>query len=182
MIYYLTPQHPDGWGYGMNSHAAIVTNDEDWIVAIEADVMLFPGSWHEELKAMVEAHPEVDVWTAYATRTKRKSEAFFPPDLYRERNLVKLQQAAVAWYHAHRGEWSLRHQSPSGFFYAFRKSLWREIPFETRGANGQKNEHMDILFGKALRAAGKKVGLMKALVCVHYYRMHDEKAGSDHLK
>lgn len=171
-IYYMTPQGPNSWGAEINRHCSIVPNPHDWICLVEADVMMFPANWHEEVLDMVQKHPDIDVWTAYATRTKRKSEAYYYGDAGCERDMVNLYTHAAHCFEVNRGKYSIRKHSPSGFFYVFRKSLWQEIPFPEQGGHGEKNLHMDILWAKRLRAAGKVVGLMQALCCVHYYRMH----------
>lgn len=182
MIYYFTPQHHDGWGNAMNSHCAIVPNSDDWICAVEADVMMFPAWWHQEVKAVTEAHPAIDLFTAYATRTKRKSEAMYDKRRMGERDLVRLYETAMECWNNNRGQIIMRQHSPAGFFYVFRRRLWDEIPFPTQGKNGELNLNMDIQWAKRLRAAGKSIAMMKALCCVHFYRLNDPDMSDEHLR
>ena len=181
-IYYFTPQGSESWGESMNRHCAIVPNDEDWICMVEADCMMFPAKWAEEVEWAVASHPEVDVFTAYATRTKRKSEAMYDAERMGERDLVRLYDTAMECWDKNRGRIRIRQQSPAGFFYVFRKKLWMEVPFASRGGDGQMNLHMDILWGKALRSAGKTIANIEALCCVHFYRLNDPDMSDEHLR
>lgn len=179
--YFFTPFDKRGLGYGYNACCEVVPRSDDWIALMDADTCLFPSNFGDLIEEAVTNHPQYDLYTARATRTHRLSVDQQFPFTDRMTSFVALKKVADTAALNFRGQVKpLTCKSVSGFFLLFRKSLWEELKFPTVGSKGHRNLGIDTAYVQAIRAAGKKIGVLQAPLVVHYYRMDGN--GKGHLK
>ncbi len=170
-VHYFVPYSREGLARAYNNACSIVP-DGDWICLMDADVMLFPSNFGDIVEQAVNADPEVDVWTCMTTRINCNERTVCPGGQRSgERDLVKLRQAACDHAKLHEGQTErLPTQWLAGYFLLFRKELWKEHPFVEQ-CSGKKVMGVDTGWSNAVHKAGKKFGLIKGLLAVHYYSL-----------
>lgn len=174
-IYHFTPYDRRGLGYAYNKVCAIVPAADDWICLMDADVMMLPGDWGLHLDHAVREHREYDVFVCMATRTWRRGDQqlWDPPRIRGCTDLRDLFSVVSELGRTRFGEvvpWPAKRQ-PSGFFMLFRKDVWLETPFPLAGPKGLPMLGIETEWFRRIRAAGRKVGLMKGLAAIHFYRL-----------
>jgi hypothetical protein len=173
--YHFTPFDNRGLGHAYNAACAIVPNADDRIILMDADVMMLPGTWGQHVEDAIDRHPAYDAYVCMATRTWAvgSQQLRLPDGIREERDLGRLAEVVTtlaATRYAEVIPWPDKRQ-PSGFFMALRKSVWTETPFPLLGVQGLPRIGIETAWFRAIRAKGRKVGVMTGLAAIHFYRM-----------
>jgi len=174
MIYYFTTYHRGGLGHAKNAICRIVPDTTDgeanWIGLIDADVMLFPTHWGTLVSDAIRKNPNFSAFCCRANRCHNTSQQLVA-HLKDEPNLIILKHAATEIAAKHGTEVEEITTGVSGFFLLFPKSLWKTYPFPVIDTLGRRNLGIETDWIRVLRRDGHKIGMLKGLMAVHYYRM-----------
>lgn len=186
MIYYFKPYDTRGLGVAYNRHCELVPNDTDWICLLDIDTMFFSSQRiQEELEKVIAGfHPKFAAFTCVTNRAFRRSQQQLQ-HIREEQNLVALKRRADWQIKNRQGRVEVLRTPLNGQFLFFPKSLWRAFPFSEVGGSKASPGHrilgIDTDWRDRLYAAGLRIGLIHALMAVHFYRMDDPREMVGHL-
>jgi hypothetical protein len=168
------PYDTKGLGYAYNACAA--SCNTEWVAFRDSDVMLL-GNYGHLIEQILRTHGQrFDLFTCVTNRISNPAQqatGIASP----ERDLVKLYELQKARFEKF-GTNVLELTTPiAGYFLLFRRTLWQEIPFplssnEPGARPSPKILGIDTTWTRSVLAARKKIGLIRGLCAIHYYRMH----------
>lgn len=174
MLYTLKPFAADKNQFGQvyNAHCAIIPFPEDWILLLDYDAMILAPQAYGIIQKAIDAHPEVEIFTAYASRIGYSDQRLDPSTIDDNDSILhhlKLaQQQAEQWPN---GECN-HILTAAGFFLLFRKSYWIENKFQPTLMD-QDGHFFDWNFCKSAMKRGT-VRLIRGVYCWHTYRLGKE--------
>jgi hypothetical protein len=180
-IYYFVPYHPAGLGRAYNECCELVQNPDDWICLMDSDIMFFSSQrFGDQLSQAIAAHPEYSVFTCVTNRMCGVQQ-MREPGIHGERDLVRLKRAADERMRKFRGQIENVPGFFAGYFMAFPKKLWTKFPFPEIGSQGGKILGIDSAWSHTLSREGIRVGCLKGLMAVHFYRLDKGEGNIEHL-
>ena len=180
MIYHFMPFSLQfDYASEINKYVSLVPDMEDWICIWDGDTIRTRPSWGEDIAEMIKANPEFDLLTTVSTRTGVHQQRFgnrISPEsnLIKLHNITESQHVRVQSYKA----FEIKHPV-AGYLLIFRKKLAVEFPFQ-RSSTGILG--VDGSWSKRLLEAGKKVGVCKRIVTIHFYRLNKNRKDTSHLR
>lgn len=176
-VWYRIPYSLDGnLGRAYNEECALIPHDDDWIVLLDGDVMFTSNTFGQQIHDVIRGGRNIDLYTCEATRIGSPSQRL-NNEISEERDLTVLHQLVMEREKTEWAKVSFINTTVSGFFLMFQKKLWNQFPFPEDG----KLLDVDKKWSSALRKAGKRIGKIKGLVAVHYYRLHSGRRDKSHL-
>lgn len=176
-IYYFTPYSCEGnLGKAYNESCSIVPLDTDWIVLMDGDVMFTSNSYGKQIEEVIsQYHNKFDLFTCFATRIGSLAQRY-DLDISEEKDLVKLHQMTLEAERNDYAKVSSVNIPIAGFFLLFQKKLWNKFKFPEGGLL-----HIDTSWSRHLLDRGMRIGKIKGLLAVHYYRLHSGREDKSHL-
>ena len=182
MIYHFMPFSLD-WDYAaeINKYVQMVPDMEDHICIWDGDTIRLRPKWGTNISDMIKANPEFDLLICMATRIgchyqRLNNSISNERDLFKLHQMIDKQDRLIDSYKA---EEVTDPGSLSGFLMCFKKKTAIEIPFR-KSKTGILN--VDGNFGSDLQKAGKRVGLVKKICVIHYYRLNKkDRKDKSHL-
>ncbi len=177
MIYYITPYLTGDIGKAINDAIAVL-HEDSWVCLRDTDTMFLLPDQPSMLEDLVATNPPFDVIGASCNRLG-SSYQLLGGKIDDDPNILNhISHAKVARdYYGDEIEEVPQGTPLAGFFLLFRKSLWKEIPFEERSIQ------FDIIFSNTLHERGKRLGLMRGMYLFHIYRLgqKDPQRAISHL-
>ena len=164
----------------INKYVKMVPDDDDWICIWDGDTIRVQPQWGNHIEQMIKANLDYDLLITLATRIGCHYQRL-NKSISSQRDLVQLHKMVDRQF---KNIDSFRAvpvddcKLLSGFLLCFRKRTAVEIPF-TKSRTGILN--VDGNYGAAFQAAGKRVGLVKKIAVVHYYRLNKNRKDKSHL-
>lgn len=169
MIYCFQPFSPTKeLGRAYNEHCFLVP-DTDWILILDYDCMILDPRSYTIMQKAIDSHPEVEIFTAYASRIGYDYQRVDPNTLDNTDSILHHKaiaaQLADQWPN---GECNTI-QSAAGFFLLFKKSYWLQNPFQPTIMD-KSGRYFDWNF--CLPAMRRKtIRLIRGIYCWHTYRL-----------
>lgn len=174
------PDVPRNLGAAINDQIRLYP-DDCWLSVQDYDVM-WPQVEIPSMELMyqyVEKYPDTGLFTSYASRTRNPAQMYNNGELENIDSMKvwrEVANALVQKYGSTLDILDIPHEI-SGFHLLFPKSVWNENPFR----DDLNLLHVDNEFAWGVHRQQKPVRLMKAVLCLHYYRLHTDKFDTSHL-
>ncbi len=156
--------------------------EDSWISLTDHDTMWTRNSRHA-LSIMydyIKAYPDTGLFTSYSNRTKNPNQKW-RNGIFENIDSLRFWQEqaelALQMYGSSLEVLDIPNEV-SGFHMLFPKSVWNEKPFREDLPNPLA---MDNHFTWDVHRQKKPVRLMKALICVHFYRLDTHMNDTNHL-
>lgn len=173
MIFTFQPFSPEKKiGEAYNAHCWLVPRETDWILILDYDAMILDPRAYTIMQRAIDAHPEAEIFTAYASRIGYSDQRLNPHKI-EENDSIKhhLQIARDLADEWPNGECTPIHTA-AGFFLLFRKSYWEKQKFQpeivdSSGRLFDWNFCLPAMHRKTIR-------LIRGVYCWHTYRLGKE--------
>jgi hypothetical protein len=169
LIYYFSPHSSlKQYGQECNHYCELVKDMDAWICISDQDVMFFT-TLHQarQIEGIISRHPEIDLFTVTTNRVNNPNQCV--PGMFAEYDIIRhvsWAQMVQAKYDDHPDqEIELTTRPISGLVMIFRKRTWMKMGGFINGLAG-----VDSAFSTKLLDAGGKIGIMKGVYVLHYYR------------
>lgn len=178
MIWYFTPSDEGGsLAKAYDKYAALVTDQNDWMVFQDRDVMYLTPDYFKIIKETIKENPKVSLFTCITNRVgnvlqQYNGECSDNPDmLYHEEIASKVAKE-------NRTQVVLTNHVISGMVMIIQKKVWDLI-----GGAGNRPGILgvDNAISRKIINAGMKVGIMQGLYVLHYYRLKTGRHDKTHL-
>jgi hypothetical protein len=162
------------YGEECRYYCDLVTNENDWIILADYDVMCLTPSHIHKIREYIDAYPDTGMFLPYVNRVKQHKQVydmklFDNPD-------VKVHKALADSLAKKPISVTELNIVISGYFMVFKKSTYTKVGMPD-GLLG-----MDNRFSHRMLKAGLKLRMMNTMYCFHYYRMNTGVNDKSHLK
>ncbi len=162
-----------------NQHCEIVPNDEDWILILDYDCMILDPRAYTIIQKAIDAHPETQIFTAYASRIGYHFQRLTSGIDENDSILYHKAIAAIQAEEWPNGECN-QIQTAAGFFLLFRKSYWLKNRFQSQIIDDSGRMFDWNFCMSAMRK--NAISLIRGVYVWHSYRLGKENMrDSSHL-
>lgn len=178
MIYYFTPYLKNNLGQAYNHYCDMVPNDDDWITFMDGDIMQLHLDWSTKWETILELNSDAGIVTCMTNRAAKSNTDQVDHSMYNETDIRKHKTHANYLYEKY--GYSTKHMSidfMSGFFFSFKKELWKNIGGFTNGILD-----VDKSFYNRARKSNKSCIVAQGFYVLHYYRLNEGETYTKHLK
>jgi len=149
--------------------------DDDIAIFMDHDCMNMQPFWFVQIEEIIKENPDFGLLTCMTNRVNQPMQRVINP-ISDNSDIMFWRKVAEQASTDHWGEvnWinpKMEHRLISGLMMVIRKSTWNKIkPLRNRllGLDNEIHRKIDDL--------GMKVGIMKGVVCFHWYRLDDNKS------
>lgn len=185
MIYYFSPYSIEKNLFdAYDKHAQLVPDENDWICFTDGDVLFLTPNYGHILEGYIKRYPEMGMFVAYASRAgypsamSKLGNAANPDITFHRDVAVQLLRKfgptlAIKPYN----------RRASGHLMLIKKSTWSKIRDEAKKLVEDEKKKIlgvDTKISYAILGQGMKIGLMRAIYVLHYFRLK-EKGSKKHL-
>ena len=185
MIHYFTPYSLDAHLFdAYEKYADLVKDPEAWLCFLDGDSCFLTPKWGHVLEGYIKTHPDMGMFTSYVSRAAYTSA--IPRQGDRENPDIGFhRKVAMLLLKKHGEKFSIKpyNRNVSGHLMLIKVKTWLEIREDVAQRVSRTKKRIlgvDTQISKAILAKGLKIGLMRAVYCLHYFRFL-EKGSKKHL-
>jgi cellulose synthase/poly-beta-1,6-N-acetylglucosamine synthase-like glycosyltransferase len=176
MIYYFTPFIKGNLGKAYNHYCDLVPNDDDWITFIDGDIMQLHTNWGDIWHKIIEQNNDAGIISCLTNRVAKTNANQLCHDMYDQTDILKHKLYAIKIFDENQySVKEMKNNFLSGFFFAFKKSTWKQVGGFENGIL-----HVDNRFYHEVKRT-KKCLVAQGFYVLHYYRMLEGHRYTDHL-
>lgn len=168
-------------GEAYNAHCSMVPNDDDWVLILDYDSMILSPKAFKIIEKAIQRYPDTKIFGAYANRIGHNYQRL-TEDMPKNDSIRLWTKIAGEQADQYADGQCMNIPSVAGFFMLFKKSYWKENPFQESIYN-DRNMMFDESFCRSARRKGQPMRLIMGVVCWHSYRIMKENfKDTSHLR
>lgn len=177
-IHYFTPYSLErDLGKAYNDTVKLVTDKEDWICLVDADLMFLTPDFGHQIKEIIDLYPNTGLFSCYVNRVGTKEQCH-NGIISEEPNILHHRKIAIQLAKENRHKIKEIQNPFSGHLMLFKKETWDLIG----GApEGRGILSVDNTITNRMAHHGYKMLVMEGVYCFHYYRLAEGRTNKSHL-
>jgi GT2 family glycosyltransferase len=182
LIYKFQPFATDKMiGREYNGHCQLVPNDDDWILILDYDCQILCTEAYHVIENAIKRYPDTAIFGALCNRVAYSHQRItaLPDEDDRMRAHIRIAEERTVRFA--NGE-AMPARSVAGFFMLFRKSYWKQNPFQER-IYDDKGNLFDYNFCRHAMKNKLPIRVIRGVYCWHSYRLLKESfKDTSHLR
>jgi GT2 family glycosyltransferase len=182
MIYKFQPFATDKLiGREYNGHCSLVPNDDDWILILDYDCQVLCPEAYQVIENAIKRYPDTAIFGALCNRVAYSHQRItsLPDEDDRMRGHI---ETAIDFAERYRSGEAVPARTVAGFFMLFRKSYWKQTPFQER-IYDDKGNLFDYNFCRHAMKNKLPIRVIRGVYCWHSYRLLKESfKDTSHLR